>query len=153
VRRVGEHEPRDVALLLEEERDAGVLEHPADKPEIGLGVLDAVFSFFIRAGQPEVGLDVPLGEDLPDDVGLRHVLEDAVIAPLGREPEVGDDGDLIGREAALFEARLVELAADARPGALGEARPEGEARRPADDRVEVNRRIFGEGYQRDGEER
>ena len=136
LRPVVEHEPT-LPLAVEIVAHAGVLQHAAEERVVGLAVLDSVLALAVDPAEPQDRGDSPLGEDLPRDLHLRHLLEDAVIAALGGEPERGDEGELVGREVPFLDGCLVELAAHAGPDAR--RRPlDGEAHRLTDDRLEVD---------------
>src|SRR5262249_19769842 len=82
VRGVREAELGAVVPLLEVKRYPRVLEHAAQEGEVRLAVLDTVFPLPRRRGDPRLRRDPPLGQQLPRDVELGHLLEDTVIAPL-----------------------------------------------------------------------
>ena len=75
-------------LVLEEVVDTLLLHQPADEVEVGFAVLDTVFERTVLGRQRvfEIGKTF-VTEDLLDDVGNRHLLEDAAIRLAREEPE------------------------------------------------------------------
>ena len=90
---------------LEDVDDPCLFEEAREEVEIRLAILDLVFKLrVLRSIDAPCGWEVPLGEELVDDVGDGEVLVDAVSAPPGEEPEPRDDLEFVRREALFTGA-------------------------------------------------
>src|SRR5208282_3703452 len=111
-------------LMLEEIKNTHVLHQPGNKIKVCLAILDAILSRLIRAGQRTLEIaETRTGEYQLDDVGNRHVLENAAIRIAREKPQPGHDLHLVVGEASIGAA-------------LGEA---------ADETIEVTQGLIGQG--------
>lgn len=110
VGRVG-HDHGVIAVGVGEEvEDPFLLHQPAGEVEVGLAVLDAVIAGLILP--LELHLDVQALEDLIEDLGHRHLLEDPALRLAGQEPEFGDELEAVVGEDRV-SAPLNDPVADA----------------------------------------
>ena len=146
--------------VLEEVGDARLLEEAGEEGEVALAVLDLELELGVAAAiDLPAGRDLPLAEQAVDDVGDGEVLEDAVPAALGEQPQHGDDLELVGGEPGRgLGLGLRRRGADARPephrleGVLDRAH-DAQAGGLADERLEVEARVPRVGPDRHVEER
>jgi hypothetical protein len=111
--RVAQHELRLTIDLTVEVGDADRLEHAADERVIALLILHPVLAGLERPRDLDDGLDVPVLQDLFDDVEVGHLLENTAVRAARREPELRDEGELVRRQPRLLGLELVDLRDDA----------------------------------------
>ena len=153
-RRVGQHQGVLLLFVLEEVEDPILLHQPRDKVEIRFAILHAVvprlessLELVLEVGKAEIL------EDLGDDVGHRHVLEDAAVCGPRKKPEPGDHlGPVVGKPCiAAALGKAANKAVDVPfPSAVGEGNRQGDIL--ADDLVERDRWVFREEMQVKAEE-
>jgi hypothetical protein len=101
--------------MFKEVKDALLLTKTGDEVEIGLTILDTVFSLLIFSLEAKIGAvscDAALLKDLFDDVFDFLVLKDPAVLFQGEKPESGNDLRLIEIEPSLASI-LDELTEDA----------------------------------------
>ena len=110
--------PHAAAAVIEVARDPGVGEDPRDEGPIGLIVLHDVLPLGEVSGERlHRGLDAArvarIRQHGLDDLGRAKVLEDAVVAAPGREPERRHDGPHVERVTVEHGGPLLHLPDDA----------------------------------------
>ena len=126
MRHIAEHEPARLRARVDEPgADAHLLEEPRDERVVALAVLRPELDRrVLRLVNPELVLDLPLGEDHLHDPRDRDVLKQAVLSALREAPEGGRDRDRIRSEAlpGVGDADEPSRPAEAPKGALDVAR-------------------------------
>jgi len=157
---VHQHQRGVVVAVLEQEGDARLFQKPAHEGVVALTVLDLDLQLGVA---PAIDLPrrlhAPLAEDHVDDVRDAQVLEDAVPAALGEQPQEGDDFDHVGGEPRRrHRLHLPGVGAQARPQTIGQEREldgalDAEAGGLPDQRREIEAGIRREGPHGHAEER
>ena len=150
---VCQHEGVLVLLVLEEVQDSILFHEPGDEVEIRFAILDAIVPRLETPLEHELEIAEPeVSEDLRNDVGDGHPLEDAAIRGARQEPEPGHHfGPIIGE--ALITAALGEAADEAVDIAIAAVGQSDRQRHLlADDVVKGDRGVFREQIQVKAEE-
>ena len=110
--------------VLEEVEDALLFHQPRHEVEVRLPVLDAVLALGVVAGelQLEIG-EAAILEDLLDDVGRRHLLEDAAVGVAREKPQPRHDLGPVAAAAVLVLVARGESADHAVESAAASRRP------------------------------
>ncbi len=111
---VGQHEDVVAIRVFEIIVDAFLFHQAADEIEIRLAILDAVFSFGVGARKPldVVIAETPGFEDILDDLGNGHVLENIAFGGARKKPEPGDNGGAVGGRCVFALVGQLDQAAD-----------------------------------------
>ena len=133
----------DEATLLairavKEERRAHLGQEAPHEVEIALSVLRAEGELRVALRELEDRLDAVLAEDLLHDLRHGQVLEEAMAAPVGQEPEVRHDAERVGREPSGLDRGLGDVGAHAGPRARAELAAQVERRGLADELLDVD---------------